>query len=50
MNVEIGTETPLFLFREYLFQIFGLLSLQCTELKPQVNGILSLVMNVDNID
>ncbi len=30
MNVEIGTETPVFLFWEYLFQIFGILSLQCT--------------------
>jgi hypothetical protein len=30
MNVEIGTETPIFLFWEYLFQILGILSLQCT--------------------
>ncbi len=29
MNVEIGTESPIFLFWEYLFQIFGILSLQC---------------------
>ncbi len=29
MNVEIGTETPIFLFWEYLFRIFGILSLQC---------------------
>jgi hypothetical protein len=29
MNVEIGAETPLFLFWEYLFQNFGNLSLQC---------------------
>ncbi len=29
MNVEIGTETPIFFFWEYLFQIFGILSLQC---------------------
>ncbi len=28
MNVEIGTKTPIFLFWEYLFQIFGILSLQ----------------------
>ncbi len=30
MNVEIGIEAPIFLFWEYLFQIFGILSLQCT--------------------
>ncbi len=30
MNVEIGTETPIFLFWEYLFQNFGILSLQCS--------------------
>jgi hypothetical protein len=29
MNVEIGTEAPIFLFWEYFFQIFGILSLQC---------------------
>ncbi len=29
MNVEIGTETPKFLFWEYLFQNIGILSLQC---------------------
>ncbi len=29
MNVEIGTEAPIFLFWEYLFKIFGILSLQC---------------------
>jgi hypothetical protein len=31
MNVEIGTETPIFLFWEYLFRNFGILSLQCTD-------------------
>jgi hypothetical protein len=29
MNVEIGTEALIFLFWEYLFQNFGILSLQC---------------------
>jgi hypothetical protein len=29
MNVEIGTETPIFLFWEYLFRNFGISSLQC---------------------
>jgi hypothetical protein len=29
MNVEIGTETPIFLFWDYLFRNFGILSLQC---------------------
>jgi hypothetical protein len=28
MNVEIGTEAPIFRFWEYLFQIFSSLSLQ----------------------
>jgi hypothetical protein len=32
MNVEIGIETPIFLFWEYmyLFRNFGILSLQCS--------------------
>jgi hypothetical protein len=31
MNVEIGTEAAIFLFWDYLLQIFGILSLQCEE-------------------
>jgi hypothetical protein len=30
MNVEIVTETLIFLFWEYLFRNLGILSLQCT--------------------
>ncbi len=29
MNVETGTETPIFLFWKYLFRNFGILYLQC---------------------
>jgi hypothetical protein len=36
MNVEIGTETPIFLFWEYLFRNFGILSLQCTSVSRRI--------------
>jgi hypothetical protein len=39
MNVEIGTEAPIFLFWEYLFQIFDILSLQCVTCRdPKGSG------------
>jgi hypothetical protein len=37
MKVEIGTEAPIFLFWEYLFQILGILSLQCSKSKHGYN-------------
>jgi hypothetical protein len=33
MNVEIGTVAAQFLFWEYLFQIFGIVSLQCSTIR-----------------
>ncbi len=35
MNVEIGTGDSQFLFWEYLFQIFGIVSLRCASLNGQ---------------
>jgi hypothetical protein len=42
MNVEIGTKTPIFLFWEYLFQNFGILSLQCGGWGGADEGTLSM--------
>ncbi len=39
MNVEIGTETPIFLFWEYLFQNFGILSLQWVHISTMYMGM-----------
>jgi hypothetical protein len=40
MNVEIGTETQIFLSWEYLFRNFGILSLQCGQV---LKGTLFIV-------
>jgi hypothetical protein len=36
MNVETETEAAQFLSREYLFQIFGIMSLECISLQCTV--------------
>ncbi len=41
MNVEIGTETPIFLFWEYLFRNFSVLSLQCAGQGAMMNNPLA---------
>jgi hypothetical protein len=44
MNVEIGAEAPIFLFSvfwEYLFQIFGILSLQCSQTHSKLSYVTS---------
>jgi hypothetical protein len=40
MNVKIGTEAPIFLFWEYLFQIFGISSLQCGPLQIYQSAVI----------
>jgi hypothetical protein len=50
MNVEIWTETPIFLFWEYLFRIGGILSLQCGgEYPTKVSEKLKSVKSRKNI-
>jgi hypothetical protein len=43
MNVEIGTEAPIFLFWEYLFRNFGILSLQCSRKKLLMKIIRAVI-------
>jgi hypothetical protein len=45
MNVEIGTETPIFLFWEYLFRNFGIMSLQCDLCKQYSWAVTGLQAN-----
>jgi hypothetical protein len=43
MNVETGTESPIFLFREYLFRNFGILSLQSGPQSTYIHSVCPLV-------
>jgi hypothetical protein len=41
MTVGIGTEAAQFNFREYLFRIFGILSLQCDGLLNSLEACIT---------
>ncbi len=49
MNVEIGTEAPIFLFWEHLFLIFGILSLQCGRYVSYIDRFFTLLLRADMV-
>jgi hypothetical protein len=49
MNVEIGTEAPIFLFWEYLLQIFSILSLQCQTILLLLNEQHNIANNTQGM-
>jgi hypothetical protein len=49
MNVEIVTEAAQFLFWEYLFRIFCIVSMQCGGLNYVHKGATSLLFVVDTL-